>query len=78
MSTRMKLMKYDKSLKRKAEAVKAFSPGSLVMTPILVQPFRACLFRDISDFTEVERTYLSKGQNMPVSFGRSRQHNMKK
>lgn len=32
----------------------------------------------ISDLTEVKRTYLSKGQSLPASFGGSRQHSMKK
>lgn len=76
----MELMRCHKSpsLKRKAEVVKAFSPGTLVVTPNLVQPSRVCLFKDISDLTEVRRTYLSKGQSMPASFGRSRQHSTKK
>lgn len=72
MSTRMELMRCHKipSLKGKTEVVKAFSPGSLVMTLTLVQPSRVCLFKDISDLTEVKKTYLSKGQSMPASFGR--------
>ena len=80
MSTGTELMRCHKilSLKRRVEVVKAFSPGSVVMTLTLVQPSRVCLFKDISDLTEVKRTYLSEGQSLSASFGRSRQHSMKK
>lgn len=80
MSTRTELMRCHKifSFKRRVEVVKAFSPGSLVMTLTLVQPSRVSHFKDISDVTEVKRIYLSKGQSTVASFGRSRQHNMKK